>query len=181
MGLGETSLKWRCAIFLSFIGFVMMIAAVASTYMATVEIIPNLEKHIGFWYICDDTRTYSCQDFTEYLKEISENSDWVHGCRALVVIGMIIEGLTIVVSVYMAYMAAGMNIGHMVAACSDFVSVVINLIGGLVFLANSMDILQSQLEMDSDPSWSFVVFIISQGLFLIAGGLQVFEACRADS
>ena len=52
----------------------MMIAALASTYMAVVEIIPNLERHIGFWYICDDTRTYSCQAFVEYLNEIDEGS-----------------------------------------------------------------------------------------------------------
>ncbi|GFR88991.1 hypothetical protein ElyMa_000782400 [Elysia marginata] len=163
------------------VGFVLMIAAVASTYFAIVEIIPNLDKHIGLWYICDDTRTYSCQELVEYLNGIEEGSDWVHGCRALILIAMIVEGLTIIISVYMAYMAAGMNIGHMVAACANFVSVVLNLIGGLVFLANSMDILQSQLEMDSDPSWSFVLFIIAQGLFLISGGIQVFEACRTDS
>ena len=49
-------------------------------------------------------------------------SDWVHGCRALVVIAMIVQGVTILVSVYMAYMAAGMNIGHMIAGCANFVS-----------------------------------------------------------
>lgn len=57
-----------------FPGFILMIAAVASTYFAYAELIPNKLKHIGLWDICDDTQTYSCFDMIEYMTSIDRGT-----------------------------------------------------------------------------------------------------------
>ncbi|XP_059165266.1 uncharacterized protein LOC131947894 [Physella acuta] len=180
MGIGETTLAWRCSFFLMFFGFFIMIASVASSYMAAADIIPNRERHMGFWDLCDDTQTFGCKDMIEYLRSIKEGFDWVHGCRAMVIIGLIIQLCSVFVSLYMAYMVSGTHIGNLITAGGAIISVVFNLIGGLVFLANAMDILETTLEMDSDPSWSFALLIISQGFYLIAAVLLIFDACRGN-
>jgi hypothetical protein len=180
MGLGETSLKWRCSFFLQFIGFILMIAAIASTNFAYAELIPNKLKHIGLWDICDDTQTFSCTDMITYMISINRGVDWVYGCRAMTVLGLILEFATLLTSLWMAYMASGIHIGSLITAIADFVSVIVSLIGGLIFTFNAIDVLQETLEMDADPSWSFAVFIIGQSLFFIAGVIQVYEACTAD-
>ncbi|BFZ21307.1 hypothetical protein BsWGS_24346 [Bradybaena similaris] len=180
MGLGETSLKWRCSFFLMFVGFIFYIAAIASTNFAYAELVPNKLKHIGLWDICDDTQTYSCTDMIYYMLSIDRGTDWVYGCRAMAVLGLILEFGTILTSLWMAYMASGIHIGSLITAIADFVSVIISLIGGFVFTFNAIDVLQETLEMDADPSWSFAVFLIGQSLFFLGGVLQVYEACTAD-
>ncbi|CAL1537522.1 unnamed protein product [Lymnaea stagnalis] len=180
MGLAETSTAWMISFFLMFIGFFMMIAAVASSYMAASDIIPNRERHIGFWDMCDDTLTYGCKDMTEYLHYLGQGYDWVHGCRALVIIGIIIEGFSAIISLYMAYMVSGTHLGNLITAGGNIVSVIFNLIGGIVFLVNAMDVLETTLEMDSDPSWSFALLIIAQGFYLISAILLIFDACTSN-
>ncbi|KAI8764349.1 hypothetical protein BgiMline_035429 [Biomphalaria glabrata] len=180
MGLGETSLTWRFSFLLMFIGLFAMIAAVASSYMAASDVIPNRERHIGFWDMCDDTLTYGCKDMTEYLHRLGRNFDWVHACRALVIIGIIIEAISMLISLYMAYMVSGTHLGNLITAGANCLSVVFILIGGLVFLVNAMEVLETTLEMDSDPSWSFALLILAQGFYLIAAGLLIFDACRSN-
>ncbi|KAH9510305.1 hypothetical protein Btru_042719 [Bulinus truncatus] len=116
------------------------------------------------------------QDSSTYLNL----EDWVHGCRALVIIGIIIEAISMFISLYMAYMVSGTHLGNLITAGANCLSVVLILIGGLVFVFNAIDLLQTTLEMDSDPSWSFALLILAQGFYLIAGGLQIFDACQAN-
>ncbi|XP_005101054.1 uncharacterized protein LOC101859493 [Aplysia californica] len=180
MGLGETSLKWRLAIMLQFLGFLLGIAAVSSTYISAAEVIPNREHHVGFWDICFDTQTYGCQDYPEYLSSIGEDADWVYACRGLVVVSLIAGVFGMLVSIYLAYMASGIHMASLVTAVLNFLAVVSGLIGSIVFLVNSLQILKDQLQMDVYPSWSFAVIIIGLSFYFLAAITHIFELCTAN-
>ena len=177
MSIGKTSIKWRMAFLLTFTGFILGIAAVASTHMAAAEVIPNREHHIGFWDLCKDTQTFGCQDLDEYLLSVGEDPEWAQACRGLAVTSLIIGGFSILMSVYLAYMASGIHLASLGTALLNLLAVILGLISALVFTLNSIDVLEEQLEMWSYPSWSFAVYIVGLGFYFLASILHIYELC----
>jgi len=161
-------------------GFILSIAAVSSTYFAAAEVIPNKEHHIGLWDICFDTRTYGCEEFTEYLLSIDEDPEWAHACRGLAVTSLLFSGFSILMAVYLAYMASGIHLASLATACINLIAVLLGVIAVCVFTINSVDVLQEQLEMDAYPSWSCAIYVIGLSFYLISALTNIYEICSSD-